>query len=456
MEYDLIIRGGKVVTAKGIYSWDIAIKDGRIAQISDFLPYSFSAQREIDAQGLYIFPGLIDSHCHFDEPGNSHREGLYTGSCSVAASGVTTFFDNPVTSSPPVTHVDAMELKMKSAAQKCIIDYGLLGGLAPDNWNQLYPLWEKGAIGFKGFMSQNTGMKEFCYLDDISLIGGLDCLAQFGGMALLHAENEAICSYLKMQNTISGKSTFADYEASRPIVSEVEAVRRAAVFAELTGCRIHIFHASSREVTDVVREAKNRGVQITVETCPHYLSLTVQDMPRLCGATCSPPLRYQESVESLWKAVIDGDVDTIGSDHSSMPLPDGRWGGLSGGQSTLSVLLTEGYHKRSVPLEKIVQITSLGPAKLFGLYPQKGTIEPGSDGDLALVDLNEEYTLHKEDLLDAHQHSQYIDKTFRGAVKYTISRGEVVFENGKITAAPGRGRMVTAKRTSLKRGEEQP
>ncbi|MEY8336495.1 allantoinase AllB [Lachnospiraceae bacterium 62-35] len=443
MKFELIIRNGSVVTPSGIFRWDIGVKNGKIAQIADALPQDGDAVREIDASGLHIFPGLIDSHVHFDEPGNAHREGFLTGSSSVAASGVTTFFDNPVTSFPPVTTPEAAELKIEAASKNSVIDYGILGGLAPDNWDQLEALKKKGVMGFKGFMSQNTGLKEFGYLDDMSLIGGLDQLAKIEGIAILHAENEAICSYLKAKHTAEEKKTFADYAASRPIISEVEAVRRAAVFAEITGCRVHIFHASSREVTEAVKEAKSRGVKITVETCPHYLCLTVQDMPKLMGATCAPPLRPISSVESMWEAVRVGDVDTIGSDHSSMPLPGKRWGGLSGGQSTLSVLLTEGYHKRGIALERIAAVTSLNPASLFGLYPQKGTIAVGSDGDFALVNLEEEFVLSKEMLLDSHSHSQYLGKAFRGAVKYTISRGEVVYENGKITCRPGRGRRVT-------------
>ena len=206
--------------------------------------------------------------------------------------------------------------------------------------------------------------------------------------------------------------------------------------------KLHVVHASSRKVVEVIQEAKERGVDITVETCPHYLALTVKDLEEKGGlAKCCPPLRDEDEVEDLWAAVANGEINVIASDHSPAPasmktITDNYfegWGGISGAQSTLNVMLTEGYFKRNLPLEKIVALTATNPAKLFGL-DSKGTIAEGYDADLAIVNLEESFELEKEDLFYRHQHSPYVGMTFKGKVKSTIVNGEVVFENGEITA----------------------
>lgn len=445
MKFELIIRDGMVVTPQGVFDWDIAVSGGKIVGVADRVPgkeetkLGSDADRIIDAAGLHIFPGLIDAHCHFDEPGYANREGIYTGSCSVAASGVTTYLDHPISNIPPMVNAEALEAKREASARNAVVDYGIVGGVTPDNLQDMEGMHSWGAVAFKAFMSKSA----IEYVDDMALLRAIDQVAQLDSVILLHAENQAICTLLAEKNAAAGRTTLADFVASRPILSETESVRRAAAFAEITGGRVQICHASSGESVEIVKEAKARGVRITVETCPHYLSLSVQDMPRLGGCTCSPPMREQRCIEDLWEAIKAGDVDTIGSDHSSWPITEDTFGGLSGGQSTLPVLLTEGYHRRGVSLERIAQITSANPAKLYRLDTRKGGVAVGFDADLAIVDLGEEFVLTRDMLFDKQKHSPYLGKQFKGAVKYTISRGDVVFEGGRITAEPGRGRMVT-------------
>ncbi len=440
MSYSTLLRGGTVVTRKGSFQWDIAVADGKIARIADRI--AEPAENTIDASGLHILPGLIDSHVHFDEPG-TEREGFLTGSASLIASGVTAFFDNPITSNPPTINVGALDEKREAGLRNSLLDFGIIAGMMPENFDELQGMRDRGAIAIKGFMSRSTGLSDFHHMDDESLILAMDRLAHMDAVMILHAENEAICGYLTERNARLGLETFADYETTRPVLSEVESVRRAAVFAEITGCRVHIFHVSSRLAVAEAVAARARGVNITVETCPHYLSLTTRDFPTLNGAKCSPPLRDIQHVESMWEAVKAGEVDTIGSDHSSMPLPENRFGGLSGGQSTLAVLLEEGHFRRGVPLETLVAITSWGPAKRFGLMPRKGDIALGYDADFAIVDLTKTQTLRREDLFDRQKHSQYIGRTFRGVVEYTISRGETVYRSGELLAKPGRARLLS-------------
>ena len=439
--YDLIIKNGNIVTAESVVRGDIAIKDGKIKEVSIGQTLQGSANREIDAEGLHILPGLIDTHVHFNEPGRTEWEGLETGSRSLAAGGVTTFFDMPLNSTPPTINKENLDLKKACSDEKSIVNPRFWGGLVPENIADLKELHENGVIGFKAFMSP-SGIADFNHVDDVTIFKGMKEIASLGSLLAVHAESTVICDQLAEEKQQQGKTTARDFVESRPIISEIEAVRRIISYAEATGCKLHVVHASSRKVVEVIREAKERGVDITVETCPHYLALTVKDLEEKGGlAKCCPPLRDEDEVEDLWAAVINGEINVIASDHSPAPasmktITDNYfegWGGISGAQSTLNIMLTEGHFKRNLPLEKIVALTATNPAKLFGL-DSKGTIAEGYDADLAIVNLEESFELEKEDLFYRHQHSPYVGMTFKGKVKSTIVNGEVVFENGEITA----------------------
>ena len=442
-QFDMIIRNGNIVTAESIVQGDIAIKDGKIAEVSAGKPLEAKGEKEINAEGLHVFPGLIDSHLHFNEPGRTEWEGFETGSKALAAGGVTSFIDMPLNSTPPTIDKENLSIKKSLAEQKSIVNPYYWGGLVPENIDKLRELHENGVLGFKAFASP-SGIDDFNSADDETIFKGMTEIAALGSVLLVHAESTVMCDQLAKIKQSEGKTSARDFVESRPIISELEAVRRLISYSELTGCRLHIVHASNREVAKEVEAAKQRGVNVTVETCAHYLALTVKDLEEKGGlAKCCPPLRDEEIVEDLWVGVANGEFDAISSDHSPAPaslkeIPEGNffkgWGGISGCQSTLNVMLTEGYFKRNLPLEKIVELTSTNPAKMFGLYPNKGTIAVGCDADLAIVNLNESFELKKEDLFYRHQHSPYVGKTFNGKVTTTIVNGEVVFENGKITA----------------------
>ncbi|MBU5212129.1 allantoinase [Heyndrickxia oleronia] len=439
--FDLLIKNGTIVTAESNAQGDIAIKDGKIAEVSIGKSIEGTAEKVIEAEGLHVFPGLIDSHVHFNEPGRTEWEGLETGSKSLAAGGVTTFFDMPLNSTPPTINKENLELKRAAAKEKSIVNPRFWGGLVPQNIADLKELHENGVIGFKAFMSP-SGIADFDNADDETLYKGMKEIASFGSLLAVHAESTVICDQLAQEKQSQGKTSARDFVESRPIISEIEAVRRIISYAEATGCKLHIVHASSRKVVQVIKEAQLRGVDVTVETCPHYLSLTVKDLEEKGGvAKCCPPLRDEEEVEDLWAAVANGEITVIGSDHSPAPASmkeiEGNffegWGGISGAQSTLNILLTEGHFKRNLSLEKIVELTATNPAKLFKLE-NKGTIAPNYDADITIVNLNESFELKKEDLFYRHQHSPYVGKTYQGKVKTTIVNGQIVFENGKIIA----------------------
>ncbi|MGN7388728.1 allantoinase [Sporosarcina sp. SAFN-015] len=437
--YDLIIRNGKIVTADSIVQGDIAITDGKIQEVGQSI--QGSADRVIDAEGLHVLPGLIDTHVHFNEPGRTEWEGIATGSRSLAAGGATSFFDMPLNSTPPTINKENLDLKKACADEKSVVNPYFWGGLVPENIADLKELHENGVIGFKAFMSP-SGIADFNHVDDETIFKGMKEIASLGSLLAVHAESTVICDQLAAEKQKQGKTTARDFVESRPIISEIEAVRRIISYAEATGCKVHVVHASSKKVVDVIQAAKERGVDITVETCGHYLALTVKDLEEKGGlAKCCPPLRDEDEVEDLWAAVANGEINVIASDHSPAPasmktITDNYfegWGGISGAQSTLNIMLTEGYFKRNLPLEKIVALTATNPAKLFGLE-NKGTIAEGYDADIAIVNLEESFELKNEDLFYRHQHSPYVGMTFNGKVKMTIVNGEVVFENGVITA----------------------
>lgn len=437
--YDVIVRNGQIVNADGIVQGDIAIKNGKIAEVAEGL--DASAEKEIDAQGLHILPGLIDAHVHFNEPGRADWEGFETGSKSLAAGGVTSFFDMPLNSTPPVITREDLDVKKALGAEKSIVHPYYWGGLVPGHIDDLKDMYEGGVIGFKAFMPP-SGIDDFENVDDETIYKGMKEIASLGSLLAVHAESTVICEQLAAEKQSEGKTSARDFVESRPIISELEAVRRIISYAEATGCKLHIVHASNRQVVNEVNAAQQRGVDVTVETCSHYLALTVKDLEEQGAiAKCTPPLRDQDVLENLWTAVANGEIDLITSDHSPAPaymkqITDNYfegWGGISSAQSTLNVLLTEGHFKRNLPLEKIVALMAANPAELYGIQG-KGTIANGYDADLTLIDLNESFELKKEDLFYRHQHSPYVGKTFHGKVKTTMVDGKVVFNNDKIEA----------------------
>lgn len=439
--FNLLIKNGSIVTSEGIVKRNILINNKKIAEVFEGTMDGISVDREIDANGLHVFPGLIDSHVHFNEPGRDHWEGLATGSRSLAAGGFTSFIDMPLNSTPPTINKENLALKRALAEEKSVVNAYFWGGLVPENIADLQGLHENGVLAFKAFASP-SGIEDFNHVDDETIFKGMTEIARLGSFLGVHAESTVICNNLAEMKIKEGKTSARDFVESRPIISEIEAVRRLISYAEATGCKLHIVHASSKKVVNIIQDAKNRGVDITVETCPHYLSLTIEDLEKQGGlAKCCPPLRDEEEVEDLWNAVLNGEINCIASDHSPAPkemkeIPNGNffegWGGISGAQSTLNIMLTEGYQKRNLPLERIVDLLATNPAKLFGLYPQKGVIAVGSDADITLVDLNESFILENEDLEYLHKHSPYVGRKFTGVVKKTIVGGEVIFEDNKL------------------------
>jgi len=441
---DLILKNGQFETHGREAPLDIGVADGKIVELE---PNLTSAREIIDCAGLHIFPGLIDSHVHFNDPGRAHWEGIETGSRALAAGGGTMFFDMPLNSSPPTLDGESFDLKRGVAEKTSLTDFALWGGLTPGNLNKLEELAERGVIGFKAFMS-NSGIEDFPRADDHTLREGMRQAAKLGKIVAVHAESEPMTGKLATEALAQGRITVRDYLDSRPVAAELEAISRAIELGGETGCALHVVHVSSGAGVMLVKAGRERGVDVTCETCPHYLTLIAEDMEKLGAvAKCAPPLREKAVAESLWQRGRAAKVNTIGSDHSPAP-PDMKvdenffkvWGGISGIQHTLPLLITEGCVKRNVDLWLIERLTSSAVANRFSLS-DKGRIGIGWDADFALVDLKAEFTVRAEDLFYRHKQSPYVGRALTGRVVRTILRGQTIFRDGKIVSRPA-GKFV--------------
>jgi allantoinase len=413
-QVSILIRGG--------IGGDVAIDGGQIVAKGPEL--ELSAAEVIDAGGLAVLPGGVDAHVHFNDPGRADWEGWATGTASAAAGGTTTVIDMPLNAHPPTVDAEAFRAKLAAAEAAAVTDFAFWGGLVPGNVPRLAELAEMGVVGFKAFMSP-SGIDDFAAVDDVTLYDGMAEAARLGLPVAVHAENAQLVSRPQ------AGTGWRDWCESRPVVAELEAIERAVLFAEETGCSLHVVHVSTARGVRIVADARARGVDVTCETCPHYLVLADEDLERL-GAVgkCAPPLRPRSEVEAL-RAEL-GSVELIASDHSPSPasMKEGNdffaiWGGISGCQSLLPVVLTE---------ELPVELVTSRPAERFRL-PRKGRLDVGYDADIALVEPEAEWELRADDLRYRHPHSPYVGRRFRGRVVRTLLRGDAE-----------RGRLVTPRR----------
>jgi allantoinase len=445
---DLAIRGGTVVAPDGARRADVGIADGRIVAVAEAL--DDAARADLDATGLHVLPGAVDAHVHFNDPGRTDYEGFETGTRAAAAGGTTTIVDMPLNAQPPTIDARAFDRKRAAAERSALVDFAVWGGLVPGDIGRLDELAARGVVGFKAFMSDTT-MPEFAMADDLTLYEGMARAATLRLPVAVHAESEAITSALAARARREGRRGVRDYLRSRPAIAEVEAIGRALLLAEETGCALHVVHVSTGRGVALVAEARARGVDATCETCPHYLVFDEDDAERLGAvAKCAPPLRPAAERDALWAAI--GDIALVASDHSpSLPeLKEGDdffaiWGGITGCQVLLGVLLDAGHHERGLALEQVAALAATGAARRFRL-PGKGRVEPGADADLALVDLAGATALGAETLLHRHPHSPWAGRTLRGRIARTLVRGTTVFADGRV-AGPPAGRLVTPENT---------
>jgi dihydroorotase len=445
---DLIIRDGTIVSHDALTEGSIAIKDGKILAVgaAEAMP---PARDIFDAAGLHVLPGAIDVHVHFRDPGYPHKEDWATGTAAAAFGGVTTVFDMPNTI-PPTGTAEILAAKHQIAASKACVDFGLYGLLGEDTIEHVPALVEGGVIGFKLYMGNTFG--KIPSPSTGAMLEAFEVVAPTGKRISLHAETNSIMERRELRLSAAGRRDPLAHIASRPAVVAVEAVSRAAILAEWTGARIHILHISSAEELRPLREAKARGVDITGETCPHYLLLSADDYRDLGGIIrVNPPVREARNREPLWAALADRTIDLIATDHAPhTPEEKTRndiWAvdcGFPGVETQMPLMLTEVNHGR-MSISDYARLSSYNPARIWGLFPRKGTIGVGADADLALVDLAREHTLDDAALQSCSKISPWNGRKIKGLPLHTLVRGRFIMKDRKLVDdVRGWGRSVHA------------
>jgi len=460
MTFDLIVKGGTVVTATDSFRADVGVAGGTVAALGLDLG---TAPRTVEATGKYVLPGAIDVHTHFEMPfmGTVTADDFKTGTAAAAAGGITTVVDWAI-QEPGESLFTALEKWEGKAAGKTMIDYSfhiVLTDLSRHALDEIREVAKNGIASFKCFMAyKGTPLMQ----TDSNLFRIMQRVRDVGALFCVHAENGDIIDVLVQQYVAEGKLSPMYHAHTRPPEVEAEATARAIALAEIARCPLLMVHLSAKEALQKVREARDRGLPVHAETCPHYLSLHYEELerPNFEGAkfVCSPPLRPRENTPHLWTGLREENLQEISSDHcafnwktqkemgrdSFANIPNG----MAGIETMIPVVFSEGVRGGRLSLNQFVKLTSTNSARLFGLYPEKGTIGVGSDADLVVFDPDRKVTVTRELLHQNVDHTPYEGFAVTGWPAVTISRGEVVFENGKVVGRPGRGRFIKRKATT--------
>jgi len=419
----------------------IGVRDGRIAVVAPF-DTELNARSIVRlAEGEVLLPGLVDTHVHINEPGRTEWEGFETATLAAAAGGVTTLVDMPLNSIPATTRFEALEVKRAAAAEQAHVDVGFWGGAVPGNVSEFAALHEAGVLGFKAFLI-DSGVPEFAALDERGLLEAMAETSRLGALMLVHCEDPGVVAAALPPR---GRS-YEAFLGSRPAVAEDVAIGHVLDAARATGGRAHVVHLSSSSALASLRAARADGVQVTIETCPHYLALEAETIPD--GATqfkCCPPIRERENQERLWEALFAGEIQMIVSDHSPSPASLKRldsgdfgeaWGGIASLQLGLPIIWTAAC-ARDRGLAEVVEWMARAPADLVGLG-HKGRIAVGADADLVAFDPSASFVVEPERLLHRHPVSAYAGRELRGVVRRTWLRGQPA---GR--ADPRHGRLIS-------------
>ncbi|MFF3462505.1 allantoinase AllB [Streptomyces sp. NPDC002619] len=436
---DLVLRSTRVITPEGTRPATVTVSAGTIMAV---LPHDApvpETARLTDLGDDVLLPGLVDTHVHVNDPGRTEWEGYWTATRAAAAGGITTLVDMPLNSLPPTTTVHHLRTKQRVAADKAHIDVGFWGGALPGNVKDLRPLYEAGVFGFKAFLSP-SGVDEFPHLDQEQLARSLAEISGFGGLLIVHAEDPHHLAAAPQY----GGPRYADFLASRPRDAEDTAIASLIEQAKRLHARVHVLHLSSSDALPLIAAAKADGVRVTVETCPHYLTLTAEEVPD--GASefkCCPPIREAANQDLLWQALADGTIDCVVTDHSpsTADLKTGdfatAWGGISSLQLSLAAVWTEA-RRRGYDLADVVRWMSTRTAELVGLDGRKGAIAVGRDADFAVLAPDETFTVDPAALQHRNRVTAYAGKTLYGVVKSTWLRGERIVADGEFTEPRGR------------------
>lgn len=447
--FDLLVKNGNVVGVDQILEKNIYIKHGKVAAVSDEI-LDVEVKEEIDAEGMLVFPGGIDTHAHLNDPGYNWREDYLHGSKAAAAGGITTIIDMPLQNEPALTKKELFDVKEEYLKDKSVVDFAFLGGLVDNNINEMEGLNASGVVGLKAFIgpvspdysSINMGIVREAMKKAVEM----DLILGF------HCEDFSLIKMGEKVAIDSGDLTRRAFLDSRPVVAELIATKNIIDLARETGARVHICHVSHPEVAEEIRKAIDEGIDITAETCSHYLLFTEDDVLENGNIfKCAPPLRTEEAKEELWNYVLDGTLSCVASDHS--PCADYEktedkhnifeaWGGISGIQSTFQVFYDQAVNKRGLSPTLLARALAYGPSMAFGLYPKKGNLNIGADADIVILDPEKEWEITSESLFYVSKISAFIGQKGKGLPVKTIVRGKVVFDNGEIKAESGYGELV--------------
>lgn len=477
--YDLAIRNGKVFLDKRLIDADLLVKDGKLAAIEvpepreegehgscgerGELPGRRSGgvvMKTVDAKGMLVLPGTVDPHVHIRAPGYEEREDFLSGTMAAAAGGVTTMIEHPI-ACPPQYNREILERRIAAAEESAVVDFAFYGAAGAEFPDQIMDLARSGRIvSFKTFLHEapNGRDAEFIGLtmkNDVEQYEGMKIIGQSGKICGVHAENNDMIKEnihrMKEEGRIHGK----DHALSRPPITEYETVSKLLLFAEETGARIEFCHVSTPEAMEMIKQAKARGLDVYMETCPNYL-LMDDSLLDTYGpfAKCNPPLRDKERVARLWDYVADGSLDFIGSDHAPYTYEEKKRGeanifdcpaGIPSIEMRLPLMLNA-VHEGRLTLARMVELLSENPARVFGLYPRKGAIQIGADADFVLVDPEEAYEVRTRDMYTKCRDSAVIFDGMKltGRVKLSVVRGRVVMENGLVSPEnKGYGHLIT-------------
>ncbi|MDR1869691.1 MAG: dihydroorotase family protein [Treponema sp.] len=440
MRYDLILKNGTVVTSSESFAGDVAVSNGKIVKTGK-LENDDTADEVYDAGGKHILPGIIDAHVHFRDPGLTEKEDFESGSAAAAFGGITLAADMPNVI-PVTSTVERFNEKTRIAGEKSYIDFALFA-LAPDNLTEMEGLRKAGALGFKVFFGTSTG--DIAAPSPSSLFEMMSQCAKTGMRIGFHAEiSELNSHFTEICKNAEGVKNGRLLEQARPVLSEILAIQIIIRYAQSTGAKIHIHHVTSADGALFIAEAKKTGVKISAETCPHYLLL---DADRVC-ARVYPPIRDKAHHDGLWNALKNGTIDMIASDHAphtanekNLPFWEAP-AGLCGVETLVPLFLNE-VNKGKLSLNDFVRLASEAPAKIWGIYPQKGNLLPGADADLTVVDMKRKTKISADRLHSKSKTSPYDGMETEGTVASTIVRGKFVVKDGELTGNRGFGALVS-------------
>jgi allantoinase len=433
----------RIVTPQGIRPGAVLVDGDRIEELVAPGEVPAGAARE-NFGDTALLPGLVDSHVHINEPGRTEWEGFHTATRAAAAGGYTMLVDMPLNCVPAITNVTALEEKRRAAQGKCRVDWAAWGGVVQENHEEIEPVAKAGVLGFKCFLV-HPGIEEFTMVGERDLRASLPHVARTGLPLLVHAELPGPIDAATERLRSADWTRYATYLQSRPDEAELAAIRLMLSLCREYGFHLHIVHLATGLALEMLRAARAEGMDISVETCPHYLHLeaeTIADGATQCK--CAPPIRGRANREELWQGLKDGVIDFVVTDHSPCPpamkrLGEGNfhsaWGGIASLSVALPVMWTEA-HTRGFGLTDIAQWMAEGPAGLAGCDKRKGRIAPGYDADLVVFDPDAEFTVGKDGLHQRHALSPYLGEKLRGLVKRTYLRGQPVFCDGAFPGEP--------------------